>query len=371
MTTLAVMATAPGTPVAGSLLTPPCTPDEVRQLAEAALADTLNTVRATPADRRVVVLEGQPGKWLPDGFDVVPQAEGDISTRLASAFADTIGHVREPTLLIGTNAPHVSATVLANALGALANADAALGVSDDGGYWALGLHSADRRVFEEVPMRTADTGRRQEERLRALGLRVASLPQLLDVDTFDDARVVAALAPQSWFAAAVRGLVDVVAKRDDETMPVLERPATALVVGEHVRPLGRPIPTTTPPTPVLDVAWGRLLASLFDPAAPPGRFASALLPDGVVGAGGAPERVLRRVGMLLQSGGRAIVELDPPDAPTGVLEAWLDGDGRHGPVPWTAVTPDTLESVAGRAGLRLASDPAARNGRWFATLEAP
>ncbi len=371
MTTLAVMATAPDTPISGSLLTPPCTPDEARQLAEAALADTLYAVRATPADRRVVVLAGQPGKWLPDGFDVVPQAEGDISARLASAFADTIGHVREPTLLIGTNAPQVTTTALADALGALANADAALGLSDDGGYWAIGLHSADRRVFDEVPMRTADTGRRQDERLRALGLRVASLPQLLDVDTFDDARVVAALAPQSWFAVAVRGLVDVVGTRDDKAMPDLDRAATALVVGENVRPLGRPIPTTTPPTPVLDVAWGPLLTSLFDPAAPPGRFASALLPDGVVGAGGAPVRVLRRVGMLLRAGGRAIVELDPPGAPAGVLEAWLDADGRHGPIPWTAVTPDTLESVAGPAGLRLASEPGARDGRWFATLEAP
>ena len=46
------------------------------------------------------------------------------------------------------------------------------------------------------------TGAAQRARLEALGLRTADLPPLLDVDTFEDARVVAEGAPGTAFAAA-------------------------------------------------------------------------------------------------------------------------------------------------------------------------
>lgn len=42
-------------------LTPPFTPQEAAELAEAALADTLAAVAAAPAARRVLVLDGAPG----------------------------------------------------------------------------------------------------------------------------------------------------------------------------------------------------------------------------------------------------------------------------------------------------------------------
>jgi glycosyltransferase A (GT-A) superfamily protein (DUF2064 family) len=55
-------------------------------------------------------------------------------------------------------------------------------------------------------MSAADTGRIQRRRLRRLGLRVTDLPWLRDVDTIADARAVAAQAPESRFAAALRAL---------------------------------------------------------------------------------------------------------------------------------------------------------------------
>jgi len=57
-----------------------------------------------------------------------------------------------------------------------------------------------------VPMSRDDTGRIQLGRLLAAGLNVRLLPELLDVDTFDDALEVAALAPRTAFAAELRYL---------------------------------------------------------------------------------------------------------------------------------------------------------------------
>jgi hypothetical protein len=55
-------------------------------------------------------------------------------------------------------------------------------------------------------MSTAETGRRQRERLEELGLRVFELAELRDFDTLADARAVAAVAPGTRFAAAVAAL---------------------------------------------------------------------------------------------------------------------------------------------------------------------
>ena len=88
MTTLIVIAKEPVPGRAKTRLCPPCTPDEAAALAEAALRDTFTAVAAAPAPRRVVVLDGRPGPWLPEGFEVIPQRAGGLAERLAGAFDD-------------------------------------------------------------------------------------------------------------------------------------------------------------------------------------------------------------------------------------------------------------------------------------------
>jgi uncharacterized protein len=191
-------------PVAGRVKTrlcPPCSPAEAATIAAAALADTLGTVRAVPARRHILALDGRPGDWLPEGFDIVPQPDGALAHRLADAFARVGG----PAFLVGMDTPHLRRPLLAAALEALnrPDADAALGGAEDGGYWGIGLRRPDPAAFAGVPMSTPRTGRAQRARLRALGLRVRELPPLRDVDTFADALAVAELVPGSSFAAAV------------------------------------------------------------------------------------------------------------------------------------------------------------------------
>jgi uncharacterized protein len=163
---------------------PPCTHEQAAALAEAALADTLRAVLMAPAARRVLVLDGEPGPWLPPGFDIVPQCGGPLDERLAAAFAA----VRGPALLIGMDTPQVTPGLMAVDWRA---ADAVFGPAADGGFWALGLREPDPALLRGVPMSTSATGAIQRARLVAAGLRVAELPQLRDVDTAADALAVA------------------------------------------------------------------------------------------------------------------------------------------------------------------------------------
>ncbi|MGV9694415.1 TIGR04282 family arsenosugar biosynthesis glycosyltransferase [Streptomyces sp. NPDC003470] len=206
--TLLVIAKEPRPGRVKTRLTPPFTPAQAAALAEAALADTLHAVAATPARRRVLVLDGSPGPWLPAGFDVVPQCAGGLDERLAEAFAGCAG----PALLIGMDTPQVTPELLTVDF---AGCDAYVGPAEDGGFWALGLARPDPALLRGVPMSTPVTGAVQRERLVAAGLRVRDLPHLRDVDTAADARAVAALAPHGRFAARLAACPAVTARPAD------------------------------------------------------------------------------------------------------------------------------------------------------------
>ncbi|MCF2528749.1 TIGR04282 family arsenosugar biosynthesis glycosyltransferase [Yinghuangia soli] len=199
-TTLLVIAKAPVPGRVKTRLTPGLTHREAADVAEAALADTLEAVRATPAARRILVLDGVPSPWFPTGFEVVPQCAGGLDARLAAAFA----LCRGPALLVGMDTPQVTPALLGSV--DWDAADAWFGPAADGGFWALGLRRPDPELLRGVPMSVPHTGAAQRSRLTAAGLAVRDLPQLDDIDTADDLAHVAALAPHTRTARLARAL---------------------------------------------------------------------------------------------------------------------------------------------------------------------
>ena len=201
---LLVIAKAPVAGRSKTRLCPPLSLEEAALLAEASLADTLHAVAAVEGHRRVLALDGEPGDWLPPGLEVLPQRGEGLAARLGNAFAD----VGQPALLVGMDTPQLTPDVLRASLHRLAGpgVEAVLGPARDGGYWSIGLADPDPAVFAGVPMSTSQTCSAQRARLRELDRRVVDLPPLRDVDTYDDARAVAALAPRTRFAAALAAL---------------------------------------------------------------------------------------------------------------------------------------------------------------------
>ena len=200
-TQLLVITKAPVPGKSKTRLSPPCTPEQAAQIATAAVGDTLDAVRATPVQRRVVALDGEPGDLDLSGCVVVPQVEGDLGTRLAHAFADAMGSPDGdlPTLLIGMDTPQVTPALLAASLDRLVAGGAGtvvLGTAPDGGWWALGVHSpVAALVLPGVPMSRDDTAVRTRAALEQAGLTVLDLPELTDIDHFPDAVSVAAECP--------------------------------------------------------------------------------------------------------------------------------------------------------------------------------
>ena len=204
-TALIVIAKAPVPGRSKTRLCPPCTPQQAAELAEAALSDTLAAVAAVPGERRrLLVLEGSPGDWVPEGFEVHAQRPGGLDNRLAGAFAAAGARA----FLVGMDTPQLEPRHVERGIAELERpgVDAVLGRAPDGGFWAIGLRHPDEHVFEGVTMSTAQTGAAQRRRLDDLGLGVTELEALRDVDTIADAYAVAADRRGSRFTRTLEAM---------------------------------------------------------------------------------------------------------------------------------------------------------------------
>ncbi|WP_227982489.1 TIGR04282 family arsenosugar biosynthesis glycosyltransferase [Nocardia spumae] len=217
--TLLVVAKAPVAGFAKTRLTPPLSPGEAADLAAASLLDTLAAVRASSAARAVVAWTGELDRAqrrreidaaLRD-FDIVAQRGADFGIRLANAHADA-ARAGFPVLQIGMDTPQADSVLLTECgKRLLSEGDSVLGPAADGGWWALGLSDPRHaRVLAEVPMSTDRTGQMTREALSRIGCHIALLPELDDVDRYDDIAGVAA-GCQGLFATAAARLISAAA----------------------------------------------------------------------------------------------------------------------------------------------------------------
>jgi uncharacterized protein len=138
-----------------------------------------------------------------------PFTPQEAAMLVAAAFDDAYASLAVPVVLIGMDTPQVTPGLLETVAQPLAagEADAVFGPAEDGGFWLLGLRRPDAGLILGVPMSADHTGRVQLDRLRDAGLRVRQVPELLDVDTAEDAERVAWQAPGSRFAATLASLL--------------------------------------------------------------------------------------------------------------------------------------------------------------------
>lgn len=117
------------------------------------------------------------------GVPVVPQPEGDLGHRMASAmhthFASAPG---SPLLIVGTDCPVLTPGHLQQAADALQSHDAVLIPAEDGGYVLIGLRRPLPEVFQRVDWSTDRVLEQTLDRLREAGASWHALPPLWDVD---------------------------------------------------------------------------------------------------------------------------------------------------------------------------------------------
>jgi rSAM/selenodomain-associated transferase 1 len=125
-------------------------------------------------------------RWLGDDLTCVEQCNGDLGARLATAVAERFFLGARRVVVVGTDCPTVDADTVARALAALETHDVVFGPATDGGYYLVGMRTAQPALFADVPWSSAHTLAVTLERARDAGLRVLLLEEMRDVDTAAD-----------------------------------------------------------------------------------------------------------------------------------------------------------------------------------------
>jgi len=124
-------------------------------------------------------------EWPGLPWRVQPAADS-LGTRMSHAFAEAFAGGAGRVVIIGTDCPGLTAALLRQAFGQLATHDLVVGPATDGGYYLLGMNSLHPALFANKPWSTAAVLPATLADARRLGLRVAQLPTLADVDSAHD-----------------------------------------------------------------------------------------------------------------------------------------------------------------------------------------
>lgn len=133
------------------------------------------------------------------GIDRRPQAEGDLGARMCQAFREAFAEGVRKAVIIGTDCPGLTSATLHEAFRRLDEAEAVVGPAEDGGYVLLGLTSPVRAIFENKVWSGETVLADTLADFKRLGMPVARLEPLRDVDTAEDLDALEAEHP--WLRA--------------------------------------------------------------------------------------------------------------------------------------------------------------------------
>ena len=142
-----------------------------------------------PAVTVVGYFDGGPAGRYVEWDDLVDQwleqPAGGLGDRLADGFRWGFGQGR-PVLAVGTDCPELAARHVDTAVALLHEFDVVFGPATDGGYYLVGARRHVPGFFDGVRWSSPHTLNDHRDRCRQLGLSVALLPELADIDTAAD-----------------------------------------------------------------------------------------------------------------------------------------------------------------------------------------
>lgn len=124
--------------------------------------------------------------WLGNQYNYVNQGSGDLGERLKIAFQRVFEQTTGKVLIIGTDCPDITSTILKQGFDALKDHDLVLGPATDGGYYLIGIKSLIPELFQGISWGTETVLAETVKIGIQLGLNTAFLPELADIDRPED-----------------------------------------------------------------------------------------------------------------------------------------------------------------------------------------
>jgi rSAM/selenodomain-associated transferase 1 len=124
--------------------------------------------------------------WLGTDLIYQNQIDGDLGARMTAAFQNSFDSGVDKVAIIGTDCPDLKAEILAQAFDELSDRDLVLGPAKDGGYYLIGLRRSIPELFDGINWGTSEVFASTRAIAQNLGLNIAVLPILADIDRPED-----------------------------------------------------------------------------------------------------------------------------------------------------------------------------------------
>ena len=124
--------------------------------------------------------------FLSEHFNAQLQVGEDLGERMLHAISRGFDEGFRHIVLIGTDCYELSTSILDSAFLALEHSDAVVGPAIDGGFYLIGLNKPIPELFLKREWSTKEVLSGTIEVLQRLSVSYELLPELSDIDTFDD-----------------------------------------------------------------------------------------------------------------------------------------------------------------------------------------
>jgi len=167
---------------------------EALLLYRAFVSDILSTAARVDANIRICGYprgwEHHAAQWTQNVPHVFTQTGADLGERMVNALACAAADGFRRTVLIGSDIPEITETLLEEAFCQLANHDAVIGPAMDGGYYLMGFsgNRICRAAFADMTWSGPDVYENTRKRLAQNHNTVYALQPLADIDTVEDLR---------------------------------------------------------------------------------------------------------------------------------------------------------------------------------------
>jgi uncharacterized protein len=125
----------------------------------------------------------QEDQWKSSIYDKKLQEGDDLGVRMKNAFQQ---HPKRKAVLIGTDCPGLSATIIDQAFEALSFVDVVIGPAEDGGYYLIGMNQLEESLFQDVTWSSSEVLNETVNKINKKKLSFLLLKTLSDVDTEKD-----------------------------------------------------------------------------------------------------------------------------------------------------------------------------------------
>lgn len=123
-------------------------------------------------------------KW--EGSQKEVQQGTDLGERMYKAFKKGFDDGYDNIVLIGSDLPDISETIIQQGLDALQKTDVVFGPAEDGGYYLIGLTKPHAFVFKNKPWSQPNLLELTLKEIATHNLKYTLLKTLNDIDTFED-----------------------------------------------------------------------------------------------------------------------------------------------------------------------------------------